>query len=274
MNEQPMFRALGLCGALLFGALGCSTHNGGASIAGTDDVTAHSDALSARLANDVVLVHGAWADGSCWSQVIELLQRDGFTVRAVQLREQSLADDAALVRHALESIPRPVIVAGHSYGGFVMSEASTGVENVVGLVFIAAFAPDQGESVGALTHPYPTPAIANLQLDDQGNTSIEPNAFVRHFASDLPKRDARVLAAVQHPTAYTILASEAGEPGWRSIPSYYQVSSEDEVIDPRLQRFFAKRMQARTIELRASHVSLISRPRPVADLIVRAALGK
>jgi len=163
---------------------------------------------------------------------------------------------------------------GHSYGGIVMSEASAGSENVVGLVFVAAFAPDVGESIGGLTAPYPTPAIANLQVDDQGNSIIEPSAFVRYFASDLPKRQAQVLAAVQHPTALAILGAVAGEPAWRSIPSYYQVSLDDEVIAPALQQFFARRMQARTIELRASHVSLLSRPRQVTGLIERAARGE
>lgn len=276
MTAHPQRSHLTFFSLLALSLLGCSSAADGPSIptAGADGLAVHTNTLKPRLAEDVVLVHGAWADGSCWSEVIALLQRDGFEVRAVQLREQSLADDAALVRHAVESIPRPVVVAGHSYGGFVMSEATNGLDNVEGLVFIAAFAPDLGESIGALTQPYPTPAIANLQVDDQHNSIIEPTAFVRHFASDLPKRDARVLAAVQHPTALAILGAVAGEPGWRTIPSYYQISLNDEVIDPRLQRFFAQRMQAHTIELRASHVSLISRPRPVAELIERAAQGK
>lgn len=277
MSTRPL-ATFGLCHLLALGALACAPSDGtapSASASTSDDVAESANPLRARrVADDIILVHGAWADGSCWSNVIEALQRDGFNVRAVQLREQSLADDAALVRHAIDSLGKPVIVVGHSYGGFVMSEASTGADNVVGLVFIAAFAPDQGESIGALAQPYPTPAIANLQIDDQGNTIIEPSAFVRHFASDLPQREARVLAAVQHPTAVSILNATAGEPGWRSIPTYYQVSLEDEVIDPKLQRFFAARMQAQTIELRASHVSLISKPRQVVGLIERAASGR
>jgi len=225
-----------------------------------------------RIANDVLLVHGAWADGSCWAKVAKELFAAGFGVQAVQLREQSLEDDAALVRHAIDSAPRPLIVAGHSYGGFVMSEASAGAKNVPALVFVSAFAPDEGESIGTLAADYPTtPAIENLVVDDQGNSTIEPNAFVRYFAADLPKEEAQVLAAVQHPTAVGILSAVAGEPGWKTIPSYYQVSSEDQVIDPDLQRKFAERIQAETIELKASHVALISQPGPVADLIVRAA---
>lgn len=224
-----------------------------------------------RIANDVVLVHGAWADGSSWAGVITALQRKGFTVKAVQLRERSLEDDADVVRHAIESVPRPVVVAGHSYGGFVMSEATADVANAVALVFVAAFAPDAGETLGMLTAGYPTPAIANLQLDDRGDTIIEPEAFVAFFASDIPERDARWLAAAQKPTAYAILGAVAGEPGWRSIPSYYQVSLNDAVIAPALQQAFARRMGAETITLRASHVSLISRPLTIAALIARAA---
>ena len=278
MSSPRSLSDLGLYSWLTLAALACSPTDGaldGSSTASPAHVSQSQTALRPpRLADDILLVHGAWADGSCWSSVIEALQRDGYTVRALQLREQSLADDAALVRHAIDTLERPVVVVGHSYGGFVSSEASAGADNVVGLVFIAAFAPDQGESLAALTQPYPTPAIANLQIDDQGNTIIEPSAFVRHFASDLPAREARVLAAVQHPTARSILAAAAGEPGWRTIPSYFQVSTDDEVIAPQLQRFFAKRMQAQTIELRASHVSLISKPRQVANLIQRAASGR
>lgn len=226
----------------------------------------------ARLANDVILVHGAWADGSSWSDVIAPLQDAGFTVQAVQLPEQSLVADAALVRHAIEAVPRPVIVAGHSYGGFVMSEATAGVANVVGLVFIAAFAPDEGETIGGLAAGYPpTPAIANLVIDDQGNAIIEPGAFVRYFASDVFAREAHVLAAVQKPTAASILGTPAGVPGWKTIPSFYQVSTNDEVIAPDLLRFFAERMGAETIELESSHVSLISHPTEVAAFIAHAA---
>lgn len=224
-----------------------------------------------RLASDVILVHGAWADGSSWSGVIPLLQDVGFTVQAVQLPAQSLAVDAVLVRHAIEVVPRPVVVVGHSYGGFVMSEATAGVANAIRLVFVAAFAPDEGESIGSLGARFPTtPAIANLAVDEQGNAIIEPNAFVKYFASDVPEREARVLAAVQKPTAVSILGTPAGVPGWKTIPSFYQVSLDDEVIAPDLLRFFADRMGAETIELASSHVSLISHPNEIADLIARA----
>ncbi|MEO7730252.1 MAG: alpha/beta hydrolase [Kofleriaceae bacterium] len=224
-----------------------------------------------RTAKDVVLVHGAFADGSSWSGVTKKLQHDGYTVRVVQLREQSLADDAALVRHAIGAIPRPVVVVGHSYGGIVISEATTGAANVVGLVYVAAFALDQGESIQGITAGSPpAPALKHLIVDDQGNATLDPADFVQHFAADVPHDEAQALEAAQHPLALSILGTPAGVPGWKSLPSFYQVSTNDEAIDPKLQRFFAKRMGAHTIELAASHVSLVSKPGAVAELIERA----
>lgn len=229
---------------------------------------------SGALATDVVLVHGAWADGSSWANVTAALQQRGYTVRAVQLGDHSVTDDAAVVRHTIETIGRPVVVAGHSYGGFVISEATTGLTSVVSLVYVAAFAPDEGESIGQVASDYPpAPAVANLVVDDLGDSVIEPEAFVKYFAPDIPKKDAQVLAATQHPTSVTILSSPASEPGWRTIPSYYQVSLDDQVIDPGLQQHFAERMGAQTIELHASHVSLISHVPEVSQLIDSAAHG-
>ena len=263
MLHSGSLRLLSLFACLLVSSTACS---------GTDDLKSDSGKTTERLANDVLLVHGAWADGSCWTNVAKQLFEAGFSVRAVQLREQSLEDDAALVRRAIDAAPGPLIAAGHSYGGFVISEATVGAKNVQALVFVSAFAPDEGESIGMLAGDYPTTAaIQNLVIDEQGETTIEPSAFARYFASDLPEAEARVLAAVQHPTAVGILGAVAGEPGWRTIPSYYQVSIDDQVIDPNLQRKFAERMHAETIELKASHVALISQPRAVAELIERAA---
>jgi pimeloyl-ACP methyl ester carboxylesterase len=225
-----------------------------------------------KAAKDVLLVHGAFADGSSWSGVTRRLQRDGYTVRAVQLREQSLADDAALVRHAIGEIPRPVMVVGHSYGGIVISEATTGAANVVGLVYVTAFALDQGESIQGIIAGYPpAPALKHLIVDDKGNATLDPTDFVQHFAADVPRDDARALEAAQHPISLSILGTPAGVPGWKTIPSFYQVSTNDEAIDPNLQRFFAKRMGAHTIEIAASHVSLVSKSGAVAELIERAA---
>jgi pimeloyl-ACP methyl ester carboxylesterase len=226
------------------------------------------------LARDVLLVHGAWADASSWGDVIERLQRDGFTVRAVQLPLQSLAGDAAIVRAELARIGRPVIVAGHSYGGAVIGEAAAGAGNVVGLVYAAAYAPDLGESLGALNARFPaTPIVPALVFDAQGNATVEPTAFAQLFAPDLPARQARVLAVVQKPIAGAIFGAAAGAPAWREKPTWYQISRDDQVISPEMQRFFAARMGARAVELSSSHASPLSQPRALAELIERAAAG-
>ncbi len=227
------------------------------------------------LAQDVLLVHGAWADGSSWSDVIERLQRDGYTVRAVQLPLQSLAGDAAIVRREIEAIGRPVVVAGHSYGGAVIGEAATGASNVIGLVYAAAFALDQGETLGGLVEHFPaTPVLGALAFDAQGNAIVEPGAFVELFAPDLAPKRARVLAALQTPISGAIFGTPAGAPAWRGIPAWYQVSTDDQIVSPDLQRFVAARMNAQVIELASSHASPLSKPSKLAGLIERAAHGQ
>jgi pimeloyl-ACP methyl ester carboxylesterase len=203
------------------------------------------------------------------------LQRDGYTVRAVQLPLESLAGDAAIVRAEIDRIGRPVVVAGHSYGGAVITEAAAGAPNVVGLVYAAAYALDEGESLGALNARFAaTPIVQALEFDAQGNATVEPDAFARLFAPDLPARRARALAAVQKPISGAIFGTPGGHPAWRDVPSWYQVSQDDQVIDPELQRFVAARMSARTIELSSSHASLLSHPRAIAELIEQAARGR
>ena len=239
-----------------------------------DDSTAQPSRLENHdpAIKDVLLVHGAWADGSSWSSVIEWLQDRGFVPVAVQLAEQTLSDDAALVRYALTQIPRPVVVAGHSYGGAVISAATAGATNVHALVYVAAFAPDLGESLGDLTAPYPTPGLQQVVYDGEGrHVTLETEGFVQYFAPDIPPARAHVLAAVQHPIAASILGEAASEPGWKTIPSFYQVSTQDQIIDPQLQRFFAQRMKADTVELDSSHASLVAHPRSIARIIERAA---
>lgn len=232
---------------------------------------ARADHGSSRV-RDIVLVHGAWADGSSWAGVIEQLQRDGYTVRAAQLPLTSLADDVTVVRRELARIDRPVVLVGHSYGGAVISQAATDAPNVVGLVYVAAFAPDEGETLGALSARFPaTPLNSALEFDAQGNATVEPGAFVRWFAGDLPERQARVLASVQKPIAGAILGTPSGHPAWRDLPSWYVVSRDDQAIAPALERFMAARAKSKTVELSASHAVLVSRPHAVADLIERVA---
>jgi pimeloyl-ACP methyl ester carboxylesterase len=221
---------------------------------------------------DVLLVHGAFADGSSWSGVIAHLQKRGFAVSAVQLLEQTLHGDVALVRHAIDHSSRRLVVVGHSYGGAVISGATAGADTVKALVFVAAYAPDAGESTLDLNGKFPsTPILSELVVDDQGDITVKREAFPRVFAPDVARAQGRVLAAVQKPINAAALAEKAGPPGWRSLPSYFQVSTQDRVINPQLERFEAGRMNATTIELPTSHASLVSRPHAIAELIERAA---
>ena len=221
---------------------------------------------------DILLVHGAWADGSSWSSVIGSLQSQGFNVTAVQLSEQSLSGDVTLVEHAIAMSKRPLVVAGHSYGGAVISGATAGASNVKALVFVAGYAPDSGESVLSLNQKFPaTPIVKALEFDDQGNATIKPAAFPRIFMPDVPRTQARILAAVQKPINRAALQAPAGPAGWHTIPTYYQVSTRDQVINPDLERYLAHRMKAHVVELDSSHASLLSHPKQIAALIERAA---
>ena len=215
-------------GALLgLAAVALALGLGGVPRARADAGEGGRGAAGAR-ARDVVLVHGAWVDGSSWADVIERLQRDGYTVRAV-----------------------------------------------AGLVFAAAYALDDGESLGALNARFPaTPILPALVFDAQGSATVDPEAFTRIFAPDLPVHRARVLAAVQKPISGAIFGTPGGHPAWRDVPSWYQVSADDQVISPELERFVAARMGARTIELSSSHASPLSHSHAIAELIEQASRGQ
>jgi pimeloyl-ACP methyl ester carboxylesterase len=221
---------------------------------------------------NIVLVHGAWADGSCWSGVIERLQGGGYHVTAPQFPETSLADDVARLRHVLELQDGPTIVAGHSYGGQIMTALGTDAPNVAGLVYIAAFGIDEGESLGALLSQGPTPpALEHLFTDSRGFGWIPEDDFVKHFASGVDPVRAKVLHAVQQPLAGSTFTDVMGAPAWKSLPCWYLVAAQDQAIPPDAERMFAGRMGATTIEVPSGHLAMVSHPAEVAQLVESAA---
>jgi pimeloyl-ACP methyl ester carboxylesterase len=221
---------------------------------------------------NIVLVHGAWADGSCWSAVIERLQADGYNVTAPQFPETSLAADVARLRQVLARQDGPTLVTGHSYGGQIMTALGTDAPNVVGLVYIAAFGLDQGETIGGLlAQGPPTPALAHLDIDKEGFAWLPEDDFVNHFAGDVDPVKARVMYAVQQALAASTLEDVMGVPAWKSQPSWYLVAENDEAIPPDAERQFASRMGASTIEVPSGHVAMVSHPDAVTQLTETAA---
>ncbi len=226
-------------------------------------------AVSGAAATSVVLVHGLFADGSCWSDVIPRLQAKGLNVTSVQNPLTTLDEAVAETRRVLARQDGPTVLVGHSFSGMIVTEA--GVDPVVSaLVYVAARAPDAGEDYGALAKRFPTPpASAGIVFDgDEGRLSEV--AFLRDFAGDLPAARARALYAVQEPFHRALLTGKTTQAAWRTKRSFYAVSTEDRTIDPDLERFMARRMGATTIEVKASHLSLISQPRAISDLILQA----
>jgi pimeloyl-ACP methyl ester carboxylesterase len=220
---------------------------------------------------NIVLVHGAWADGSSWSSVIEQLQAKGYHVTAPQFPLTSLANDVARLRQVLDFQDGPTIVVGHSYGGQVMTALGTDAPKVVGLVYIAAFALDQGESLGALLSQGPvTPALAHLFTDTQGFGWLSEADFVEHFAGDVDPMKAKVMYAVQQPLASSAFADVMAAPAWKTLPSWYLVATNDEAIPPDVERQFANRMGATIVEVPSSHVPMVSHPKDVVELIESA----
>jgi pimeloyl-ACP methyl ester carboxylesterase len=221
-------------------------------------------------AKNVVLVHGAYADGSSWSEVIPLLQRAGLHVTSVQNPLTSFADDVDATKRILALQDGPTVLVGHSYAGMVISEA--GVDpKVSALVYVAARAPDAGEDYPALAAKFPAPPANKGLVHQNGFAELSEDAFLHNFAGDLPVARAKVLYAVQGRVSDTLFASKTTQAAWRSKPSWYAVSKNDEATSPDLERFLAKRMNATTVELNSSHVSLISHPHEIANLILQAA---
>jgi len=220
----------------------------------------------------IVLDHGAWADGSSWSAVIESLQADGYTVTAPQFPETSLAADVARLRQVLRRRTGPTVVVGHSYGGQIMTSLGTDADGVAAMVYVAAFALDEGESLGALLGGGPpTPALAHLIVDEQGFAWLPEEDFVGHFAAGVDPDRARVLCAVQQGLSMSTFEDVMGVPAWKSHPCFYLVAQGDEAIPPVAERMFAQPMGARTVEAAAGHLAMVSHPAEVVALIEDAA---
>jgi pimeloyl-ACP methyl ester carboxylesterase len=217
-----------------------------------------------------VLVHGAWADGSSWADVIARLQASGLHVTAVQNPLTSIEDSVSEARRVLALQDGPTVLVAHSWSGTVISEIGTDPK-VSALVYVAARAPDANEDFVALSGRFPAmPVRAGVQNHD-GFTTISEEAFIKYFANGVPHEKAEVLYAVQQPTAAMLFAGRTTVAAWRTKPSWYAVSKRDETISPDLERFLAKRMNAHTVELDAGHLSLVSHPKEIAYLILRAA---
>lgn len=230
----------------------------------------------------IVLVHGAFADASGWADVTENLQRKGFPVIAFANPLRSVSGDAEYLRVFLSTIPGPIVVVGHSYGGFVLTNAATGNSNVKALVYIAAYAPAEGETILAandlggghselgehiIVRPYPGAPAGDA------DGYIDPAFFREIFAQDLPARQAAMLAASQRPAAVSLFVSPSGAPAWAAVPSWYLVAKNDHTIPPQAQRVMAARAGATTVEIRSSHLAMMSHPDKVTDLILTAVKG-
>jgi pimeloyl-ACP methyl ester carboxylesterase len=224
---------------------------------------------AAEPIKNVVLVHGAFADGSGWRAVAELLQHDGYLVSVVQHPETSLAEDAAATKRVIERVNAPLILVGHSYGGAVITQAGNEPQ-VRGLVYIAAFAPDSGETLGALLKQKP-PASNSTIPAGEGYVIVDPKAFHADFAADLPAREASFMAISQVPISTSAFGTPITNAAWHDKPNWYAVATEDREINPDLERFMAKRAGSTTIEVRGSHAIYMSQPAIVAKLIERAA---
>jgi len=222
---------------------------------------------------NIVLVHGAWADGSSWNKVIPLLEEAGYNVVATQHHLLSLADDAEIVRRAVEALDGPVLLVGHSYGGAVITEAAHLCATVTGLVYIAGFAPAAGESLASLSSASPVqpPGAAAIRPDKYGSLWIDRKMYADNFCQDLDKTEALTMAATQKPLSVTSFTDKITNAGWEKLPCWYQVSLEDRMIPPQAEQFMAQRMNATTISLPSSHASMVSHPEEIADLILNAA---
>jgi pimeloyl-ACP methyl ester carboxylesterase len=233
-------------------------------------LSASAQAGAAQQVKTIVLVHGAWANSSSWSKVIPLLEAKGFNVTSVQIPLTSLTDDVAAVNRALALEQGPILLVGHSYGGAVITEAGNDPK-VAGLVYVAAVAPDQGESAFGLITSVATPAGAELRPDSMGFLKLTPKGIAEDFAQGLSASEIQVLTSTQAPTNVVALKGEVTTPAWKSKPSFYVVAGNDRTIAPTLEATMAKKINATTITISSAHVVMLDQPAKLADFIVQAA---
>ena len=220
---------------------------------------------------NVLLVHGAWADGSCWAKVIPLLQAKGLDVIAAQIPLTSLDDDIAVTRRMLGMRPTPTVLVGHSYGGAVITGAATGAENVKSLVYITGFGLDQGESLETLSKQgQPSAGSTAIAPDKNGFLWIDRGRFHSAFAADATEVEAAVMAAVQKPLAIAAFTGTCGTPAWKSLPSWYLQCTKDQMIPPPAQALMAERMRATVRSVASSHAPFMAHPADVAEIIALA----
>jgi pimeloyl-ACP methyl ester carboxylesterase len=230
-----------------------------------------TQANSPQAVRNIVIVHGAWADGSSWSKVIPLLQAKGLHVVAVQNPLTSLADDVAATKRAIASQDGPVLLVGHSYGGVVITEAGNDPK-VVGLVYVAALAPSDGESVASITKPFPpTPLGSEIRADADGFLTVTTKGIAEDFAQDLPENEKQLLTATQAPTAAAVFGATITTAAWKTKPSWFVIASNDRAVSPELEKAEAVAMKATSITVPSSHVPMLSHPKEVAELIDQAA---
>jgi pimeloyl-ACP methyl ester carboxylesterase len=231
-----------------------------------------SIASGASTKPSIVLVHGAFADASSWSKVIPILQKDGYYVTAVQIPLTSLPDDVAVTKRVIDAQKGPVVVVGHSYAGMVVTDAAAGNSNVKSLVYVDAFAPDAGEVAGEVGVKFPPAPLATALVPDAAGFLYVDRAKVHDvFAKDTPEADARIIAVTQKPINSSCFAAKVTNVAWKTTPSWFIIGTEDRAINPDLLRFYAKRMGAKTTEIKgASHVPFLSHPKEVVKVIEAA----
>jgi pimeloyl-ACP methyl ester carboxylesterase len=229
------------------------------------------DAAAQTPAKTVVLVHGAFADGSSWSRVIPILEKAGLKVVAVQNPLDSLEDDVAVTNRALDLAEGPVVLVGHSWGGVVITEAGLH-EKVKALVYVAAYAPDVGQSLVDTVKNYPDPpGQAFFVKDSKGFFKISDQGIFKHFAADLPREDQEVVAATQGAFSSTAIVEPVTKAAWHKVPTFVVVTANDTIFQPQIQRDQVKRMHAKSVEVASSHVAMLSHPEVVAKMIIEAA---